>query len=90
MVWIDDGDVGTGHTGDFIELLANFRLESGGGCGLVKDFLTRYFNSSTVVLFKGLARGTRGLMLRTNLKGAVTKEDGLGGYNGQVRAEERE
>lgn len=52
MVWIDDGDMGTSYTGDFIELLANFRLESGSRCGLVKDLLTRYFNSSTVVLFK--------------------------------------
>ena len=59
MVWIDDGDVSTGHTRNFIELLANFRLESRGRCGLVEDFLTRYFDGSTVMLFKESARGTR-------------------------------
>lgn len=59
VVRIDDGDMGTSHTGNFIELLANFRLESGGRCGLVKYLLTRYFNSSTVVLSKESARATR-------------------------------
>jgi len=90
MVWIDDGDMGTSYTSNFIELLANFRFESGSRCGLVKDLLMRYFNSSTVVLFKESARGTRGLISRTYLKGAVTKEDGLGGHNGLKRAEEGE
>lgn len=90
MVWIDNGDMGTSYTGNFIELFANFRLESGGRCRLVKDLLTRYFNSSTMVLFKESARGIRGLITRTYLKGAVTKEDGLGGHNGLKRAEERE
>lgn len=52
MARIDDRDVGAGHTGNFVELLANFRFESWSGCGLVKDFLTRDFNSSTVMLLK--------------------------------------
>jgi hypothetical protein len=58
MVWINDGDVGAGHTRDFIQLLSNFRLESRGCCGLVEDFLPRYFDSSTVVLLKESARVT--------------------------------
>ena len=90
MVWIDDGDMGTSYTGNFIELFANFRFEPGGRCGLVKDLLTRNFNSGTMVLFKESARGTRGLISRTYLKGAVAKEDGFGSHNGLKRAEERE
>lgn len=62
MARVDDGNVGAGHTGNFIELLANFCFESWSGCGLVKDFLTRDFNSSTVMLFKELACGHGGFM----------------------------
>ena len=62
MARIDDRDVGAGHTGNFVELLANFRFESWSGCGLVKDFLTRDFNSSTVMLLKNQHRGRGGLM----------------------------
>jgi len=60
MVWIDDGDMGAGHTGNLIELLADFRLESRSRCGLVKNLLTRDFNSGTVMLFKESTWGTRG------------------------------
>lgn len=91
MVWVDDGDVGTGHTGNFIKLLANLCLEPGSCCGLVEDFLARYFNSSTVVLLRGSTREARGTCVhKTYLKGAVTKEDGLCSHHGLERAEERE
>lgn len=91
MARIDDGDVGAGHTGNFVELLANFCFESRSCRGLVKDFLTRDFNSSTVMLIQRISTGDTGdSRQRTYLKGAVTKEDGLCSHNGLERAKERE
>jgi hypothetical protein len=91
VVWIDDGDVGTGETCNFIELLANVWLESRGRCGLVEYFLTRYFDGSTVLLSKNFSTVESGDSRQgTYLEGAVAKEDGLCGHNCLERAKERE